>query len=221
MESNNKFDFELVIKVFNEANQSEDPPILPITVALDEFVKLFARFGTVMSMAFADVKEKSGILKELTTKYGKETMHELIKEEIKLGVEKLNGDNNKKLTKEKELHKYISGARTMLRMMWFMDYLHSMFSQMKSSPEKKMSVICLEAYNVAFGEKHAFIVRQGAKLGMKTAPNRTNIGKYLTNKDDCSSEEVDKIANSIAESIFPVKEKLWKIYRDNGYDTLP
>lgn len=63
-------------------------------------------------MAFNDINEKRDILLEHIKSYSTKNLYEIIDIEKSLDVLKLNGDNNKKFTKDPELLKYVSAART-------------------------------------------------------------------------------------------------------------
>ena len=81
-------------------------------------------------------------------------------------IHRLNGDNNKKETNNKEMYKYISASRSMLRMMWFMHYLRSMFREIYNNRTNSISDCCTLAYEEAFGEKHSTLVRFSAKAAL-------------------------------------------------------
>jgi hypothetical protein len=58
--------------------------------------------GSVMGLAFADVKEKAEILVKRSTENGDcaGMIFKLIEKEKRLGILELNGENNKKITKD-------------------------------------------------------------------------------------------------------------------------
>ena len=65
-------------------------------------------------------------------------------------------------------------------MMWFLSFLRSMFEQMRDKPvQTKLSDILDVAYDVAFGEKHAWIVRKGAKIAIATGSDRKSLVKCV------------------------------------------
>ena len=85
-----------------------------------------------------DVREKAGILKKNKEFMVKElglaadsTLQMAIDEEVKLGVTRLNGENQKKeLPKEKKGSwewKYVSTARTYDKVIWIFDFAHALF----------------------------------------------------------------------------------------------
>ena len=106
------FNYELVIKYCAEAcSNLEDIPIEPFCLAMNEFTKLLKLLGSAMSLAFSDITSKTGALMGHTKTYKGQMkgLMSLIQLELRLGVQNLSGDNNHKLTKNKNLLKYESG----------------------------------------------------------------------------------------------------------------
>lgn len=106
------FDPHLVIKKLGEVCINlEDLPIEPFCLALNEFTKLMRSLGSALSMAFADISSKTGAMMGHLKLYKEEIngVMSLIQHELKLGVQNLSGENNQKLTKDKNLLKYESG----------------------------------------------------------------------------------------------------------------
>lgn len=60
--------------------------------------------------------------------------------------------------------------------MWFLSFLRSTFEQIQAKPLKtKLSDILDEAYTVAFGDKHSWIVRKGAQIAIATGSDRKRL----------------------------------------------
>ena len=142
--------------------------------------------GTIMGAAFSDVLEKCQHIRNRTKLYDIHTFFKLVQKESELGVEKCNGDNNKSvLSKENyQTHqKYISGARSMLRMMWFINYLIIMFEEIHSNRTAKISDCSSKAYEEALAPNHSFLVKTGARAAMLACPNRKNILHMVVESD--------------------------------------
>lgn len=87
-----------------------------------------------------------------------------------------NGDNNKSKKAPEEWKKYNSTSRNLLRMMWFFSFLRSTFEQLRDKPVKtKLGDILDEAYDVAFGDKHSWLVRKAAKIAIATGSDRKRL----------------------------------------------
>lgn len=61
---------------------------------------------------------------------------------------------------------YESTARTVLRLMWFLDYVYVLLDQLITRPNESLSHICADAYNIALAPHHPFAVRFAARTGM-------------------------------------------------------
>lgn len=85
-----------------------------------------------------------------------------------------NGDNNNSFKASKEFKKYNSTARNLLRMMWLLTFIRVTFEEIRN-PKTSMSDILCKAYDSAFGEKHSWIIRKGAKLAIKASGNRREL----------------------------------------------
>lgn len=65
-------------------------------------------------------------------------------------------------------------------MMWFMNYLIIMFSEICHKKTSKISDCCLKAYDEAFSKHHAFYVKIAAHAAMVAAPNRQKILLFVS-----------------------------------------
>lgn len=80
--------------------------------------------GKMLDIAFQDVEQKIQIILDLGKYYQIPNIFTLVQHEVKLGIEKLNGIDNHKFSKDPTLSKYMSASRTMLRMCWFLDFIY-------------------------------------------------------------------------------------------------
>lgn len=119
-----------VIQSFLDASKVlSDIPIEPLAAALYEWTILFKQMGKALSIAFSDITEKVAIIRKHLIDYNSKIkgVMSLAQLEISLNLHMLSGENNKSF---KDSTKYASGARTTLRLMWFMDFLHYMMEAM-------------------------------------------------------------------------------------------
>ena len=106
------YNYEKCIKTLQETGKNlVDIPIEPLCVALYEWTILFKQLGKSLSMAFSDITEKVQILRNHVKNYGSQIsgIMSLIQLEIGLNIHKMNGENNKDLTKNKDYYKYEAG----------------------------------------------------------------------------------------------------------------
>ena len=110
----NYYEYPKVLKSLGEAAKNlDDVPIEPLCVALYEWTILFKHLGKSLSMAFADITEKVEIMRNHVKSYGSQIagIQSLIQLEAQLDLQKLNSENNKDFTKNKDYFKYASGAQ--------------------------------------------------------------------------------------------------------------
>lgn len=61
-------------------------------------------------------------------------------------------------------------------MMWLLTFIRSTFEQVQKKPSTtKLSEIFDKAYDDAFGEKHSWLIRKGAKLAIMTSSDRKRL----------------------------------------------
>ena len=109
--------------------------------------------SSVLGMAFSDITEKSTIIRANSKIFPENKgFFGFVKMEMYKNIHIYNGDNNSKKKAPAEYKNYNSTSRNLLRMMWFLSFLRSMFEQIKEKPTKtKLSDILDQAYDVAFG----------------------------------------------------------------------
>lgn len=118
-----------------------------------------------------DITSKAEIIANNKAKFVSDTgrenvsLQELIEDDIAKGVEKLNGENNDKLLKSEKLKKddpklkFTSTARTVLRNMWLLDFLHHFFLMLDQDRKAKLSAVAKHAYSEGLGPHHPWVIR--------------------------------------------------------------
>jgi hypothetical protein len=155
--------------------------------------------------------------------YGIHTFFALVAKEMDMGIHQCNGENNKSvLSKELFTHfgKYISASRQMLRMMWFINYLILMFEEIGNNRTCKISDCSSKAYEEALAPNHTFLVKTAARAAMMATPNRKNILHMVVEADKTDDFAYETITQ-IVTAMKPVRDGLWKHYREKGIDKLP
>ena len=70
-------------------------------------------------------------------------------------------------------------------MMWFFSFLRSAFEQIRDKPvNTKLEDIMDKAYDVAFEERHSWLVRKGAKIAIATGSDRKALVKVVIGSND-------------------------------------
>ena len=125
---------KVIQSLFDVSKVLTDIPIEPLAAALFEWTILFKQLGKALSIAFSDITEKVAIIRKHSNDYNSKIkgVMSLVQLERSLNLHMLNGENNKSF---KDSTNYASGARTTLRLMWFMDFLHHMMEAMIQGKE--------------------------------------------------------------------------------------
>ena len=100
---------------------------------------------------------------------------------MELKIVEYNGGNNKELKAPKQYKHYDSTGRNLLRMMWLLTFIRVTFLGMKDLAASMSDILC-KAYSQAFGDKHSFIIRNGAKLAIKATSDRKEFVEVITGR---------------------------------------
>lgn len=127
-----------------------------------DFTKIFGRISSALSMGFKDITEKVDLMRQIFKGYPDITnIQDLVLKEMELGIHELTGDNNeKKGHKNDQYKKYVSGARTFLRLLWFMEFLIRIFRRLVTDDKKSLKDILQKAYDEVLSPRHSWLVRR-------------------------------------------------------------
>lgn len=178
-----------------------------------DFTKFFAKISSALSMGFSDITEKVEIMRKLyKEKYSDcNTIQELIEKEIKLGIHKLNGDNNDKHDHKKgNYKKYISGTRTFLRLLWFMEFLIHIFRKLLTETDLSMKDILKNSYEEVLAPRHPWIVRTAVNAALTFSGTSKNKAIEIIFHCKETTPEKNKKIKDVTEEF----EKIWKAGHD-------
>jgi hypothetical protein len=191
------------------ASSLDNIPHEPFCAALTEFANTFNFLGVALSFAASDITSKSeAILRNFKLRSGIEGLQTMVQVEISEGKERKNSSKNP------------STARTLLRMMWFLDFLVSFSSRFASQSDRKLPELVREAYDEALAPHHPWTVRTASRLGIRTVPKRS---KFIVNLfgEAKTDSEIYEMFTRLAEVVEPIRTVLWKFYYDYGLTELP
>jgi Glycolipid transfer protein (GLTP) len=116
---------------------------------------------------------------------------------------------------------YTSGARSVLRMMWFMDFLGILIRHLLEDV-KTLKESAQDAYSKGLGPHHPWVVRTAISAAMAFCPSKdvfwTNLLKESTVTDP---SRIKVILGEFLAQMEPVREYLWNYYRTRKIDELP
>ena len=188
-----------------------------------EFTKFFASISSGLSMGFKDITSKVELMRVILKQHPEiENIQDLIEKEIKLNIHKLNGGNNSKMGHGSGDYKdYTSGARTFLRLLWFMEYLIHIFKQLSNDEQGSMKEILRKAYNEVLAPRHTWLVRQAVGIALTfSGGSKREVLKIIFGYDDFTVEAKSKIVE-ITNNL----EKVWKagteFYKSKNIMQLP
>lgn len=219
MQSKN-FNVNIAMESLRKAHEHlaayKDVPFVEIETCLNEISKLFKQLNTFLGIAFEDVQAKVTIINGNRSKWPEVPgFLEFVGKEMKHGIHVLNGENNSKHKAPAEYKKYVSTARSLLRMMWLMTFIKVFFNDaLTLKTTEKLSGMLDHAYDEAFGEKHSWIIRKGAKLAILAAPNKKYLIETMLGKHD--EPQFYKLMEEFLGHLNPVWEALWGFYRTNN-----
>mmetsp|Transcript_10054 Transcript_10054/g.19817 ORF Transcript_10054/g.19817 Transcript_10054/m.19817 type:complete len:207 (+) Transcript_10054:19-639(+) len=186
----------------------EEIPYSPFCNALSEFANTFNFLGAALSFAASDIIEKADIIrKNFARRPDIPGLQTYVLTEVSEGTERKKSKNP-------------STARTLLRMMWFLDFLVSFSKMFANQPTRKLSELVREAYDDALAPHHPWAVRTASRLGIRTVPNRQNFILKLFG-EALSDSQLAEMFLRLAEVVQPLKDVLWQFYVDYNLTALP
>jgi hypothetical protein len=119
--------------------------------------------------------------------------------------------------------KYVSGARSVLRLMWFLDFLQSLLAQLADPASAKELKDCAQtAYDTALAPHHPWILRKTIGGAIYFLPHKATFWGNLA----AAGGSADPVAmqarlGTFLEAMEPVRASLWEFYRRHGLTELP
>ncbi|CAD8206558.1 unnamed protein product [Paramecium octaurelia] len=184
-----------------------------------ELTKIFMEMGGILKKAFEDITSKCRLLERNWNMHKHGSLIDFILFEKQKDIAKLNGQNTEKFGyKEGDFYfDYESSARTVLRLMWFFDFICNMTNQLITDQKKSFSSICSEAYNESLAPHHSFTIKTAVKAGLYTVGSRDNFYKVVFKEN----EDKDEKLALIRDTLMKLKTRLWTLYKIENLDELP
>lgn len=195
-----------------------DPKLVlsvPFTKACMEVIKLMAGLGKAFEFAGTDMNDKLSIMMKRTKEYAAEsktpesevTLQMLVEREIKL--------------KTTHAGKKAAGAtRTVVRLLWFLDFIGVLLSKLSTEPKTALSTILSATYEETLGPRHVWVLRRIVRAGMGMVPDKKVFIPKLGLEGMSEAEQSEKL-KGWAKSVDAVRGDMWKYMESKGLTEIP
>lgn len=143
-------------------------------LAVYEFTKALKILSTALKYAFSDITEKVEICRVIFRDFFPQfdNLQELMLYEISINLHSLNGDNNSDYghKKKTKYYEYQSLTRTILRILWFLQYIFEMFKYIQTTNDKLCDIM-VKTYDEVLAPHHGWIIRKSAQIALGFAPD--------------------------------------------------
>jgi len=200
------FDFKcLSFKLIKASENPEKLNLFYTISSIYDFTKIFEKISSALSLGFSDITKKSEIMRQLffNNYQDAEDLQDLLTKEMNLGEEiyKCNGENNGPLGHGSDKYAtYVSGCRTFLRLMWFLEYLIDIFEGLlKDDGKGSGKKIVRDSYDKVLSPHHRYLVRKavGFAFMFSNTGNVASLVKLIFGYNEYNQEARDVIKSTI------------------------
>lgn len=204
------FDYDRLLDLLSQASVDLGAiPYRPFVAALSEFAKAFAYFGLALNFAFADIAEKASIIVANFQDIGKfHDLQSMIRDEINKGIEREN-------SKE-----YTSTARSLLRLLWFLDFLLKLLELVFADSDAHLATLVRHAYELTLAPHHSLALRTAARIAIRYVPDTDAFVAQMLGEGKTWDQYKAQLTQLITR-VSPLRESLWAFYHDNSLENLP
>lgn len=169
------YNYFKLMEYLEKTNQDlENLNPLLFLLAVHEFTKALNVLSAALKYAFADITEKVEICRDIVINFypNSQYIQEIMLNEIAENLHNLNGDNNSNYghKKKTKYYSYQAMTRTILRILWFLRYIHQMFRLIQTTNDK-LNTIMIKTYDIILAPNHGWLLRKTAHVGFKFAPD--------------------------------------------------
>lgn len=113
----------------------------------------------------------------------------------------------------------MSGARSALRLMWFLDFVYFMLDALLKDSAVELKPAASKAYELALAPRHPWALRMTVGAAMMLLPSRNSFLSTLANGQP--QEAVMHQMAAFVHVMNRVREELWAFYRAHKIQDLP
>ena len=217
------FNFDSVLQVLPLLNDEEsfrNFPSTPLLLLCKELSKLTSMLSPPLYFAARDIKSKIKIVEDNLALVHKATGREphptqgyplrlIIKNEMGDSDGGTSGNNNTNLP---------SVTRTLMRLVWFLDFTSVLCSKISRDAEKTLQTCVGEAYELCLSPYHKPLVRVSVQLALYACPSRETFCRNL-GLDDESNHTTTKSLQMLmvlSQNLRQPVDTMWKFFRENN-----
>eukprot|EP00753_Platysulcus_tardus_P002325 PLAT11645.1.p2 GENE.PLAT11645.1~~PLAT11645.1.p2 ORF type:complete len:280 (+),score=132.54 PLAT11645.1:29-841(+) len=214
------FDPELLFASLDECKagldgEKGDVPTRPFLTACTEIAKMVRSLGTAFGFASSDIEHKIEVMKtrmteEATARGDPEDWLDLL-----AAVQKNIDDGACYTCRSPE-----NVARTLLRLLWFLDFVYLFTNKMTAEPDEKLYVCAKEAYWGSIYPFHNFLVRATVSAALNFTPTRETFATTVS-RGSMTPDEVPSRMRTLADKVVVVKDPLRQFFKDNDINDVP
>ena len=138
---------------------------------------------------------------------------------------------------------YVSGARSTLRLMWFLDFITQLIAGLLSDPSAQLSTAAKAAYKAALEPHHGWALKHTINAAMNFLPTRQAFFQGLAGPSPPAPQaagampmtaggggagagymtpaEIEGKLGAFLSTVEPVRQELWRYYGQLGLTQLP
>lgn len=189
---------------------------IPFTKACCEVIKLMSGLGRVFEFAGNDMNEKLAIMGKRCKETASESQVPPEEVTIQMMVERE--------IKAKTTHagKKAQGAsRTVVRLLWFMDFIATLLKKLAKEPKEPLNKILGATYEESLAPRHVWILKRMIRSGIASmVPEKKVFLPKLGVENLSESEQCEKFV-SWAGSVDAVRLDLWHFMESKGLSEIP
>jgi len=211
------FDGELLAVLMEEALNPEEN-----TVNASKFLEaangvplLMGGLGRTFEFANSDLMKKLDVAdkrmketaKSLKISVREVTLQQMVELDIKNGTTHAG-------------KKAAPASRTILRLMWFFDFIATLLRKLQERPKATLREVCSATYEETLAPRHIWILRRAAQSGMRLLPSKDTFRKSLGTMGLSEQKEGAKL-KGWSEKVQTTNDVMWEFMKEKNLEVLP
>ncbi|GBG29925.1 Ceramide-1-phosphate transfer protein [Hondaea fermentalgiana] len=176
---------------------------------------LVGGLGRTFEFASADLDKKMSITETRLTETAQDlgidrsdvSLQDMVERDIRLGI-------------THDGKKAAPASRTILRLIWFLDFTGGLLQECADSQDQDLRTICSKVYEDTLAPRHNWLLRKAARSGMRLLPAKHIFRVRLGTVELSEEDEAEKLSGW-ASKVHAVSEIMWDFMKENGIEELP